>query len=230
MVVQDIHAQLIILKRDLERRLLEAREQIESLLGVQQVIQQDLAAVDRLLHSPLHQGADARAAEVAPSDDCQHADLKGMTVPDACEVVLKEHGGPMKVAELVRSLIDRRLQIQSETPWRTINTALLRNGRRFVKVAPGTYALAPKPSESAEQQTSQRLNERGAVVWSSDILKQAGHPMHVRDILAELLRQGFRSNAERPEAMLSGTLKQSKRFRLLGGDHWALAEWEQDQS
>jgi len=83
-----------------------------------------------------------------------------------------------------------------------------------------------RPTRSAERLV--RLNKRGPVTCSYDVLKAAGHPMHVKAILAELYAMGFRSNARRPDAMLSGTLRQSSRFRPCGHDTWALAEWPEE--
>lgn len=223
MVSGNIEAQLSALRVSLEERLTQVDSEIERLARLRQAIEQRLVAVAQLLNNPLDDMEllpPRRRDEVRTGDD-----LKGKTVPDACEIVLREHGGPMKVADIVSQITSRGLRIASVTPWRTVNTALLRNRKRFVKFAPGTYTLAPRAGDAASAASHARLNKRGPVVHAHDVLAEARRPMHIKDILSIMLKQGFKTNAGRPEAMLSGTLKQSRRFRLVGGDIWALAEW-----
>lgn len=88
---------------------------------------------------------------------------------------------------------------------------------------------APAEAEQRSAKLPGRLNERGPIHGAYDVLKAEDKPMHVRAILSSLMAQGFRSNAKRPIAMLSGTMKRSRRFVLCGHDTWALAEWPEEK-
>lgn len=223
-----LEVQLKAHKTALQRQSEQLLQHIQEHVREQAEIEKRIAAADVLL-SEFDVGPAAMEplliADETPAKPGAKPNLTGMTVVQACATVLSQQNRPMKVAELTRAIYDGGIRLKSQTPDRSVAVLLQRN-RRFMRVAPGTFALvrAHDPTHQPTRQRSGRLNAEGAIKGTERILKESGKPMHVRDIFVALEATGFRSNAKRPQAMLSGTLKRSPRFRLVGGDRWALAE------
>jgi len=86
----------------------------------------------------------------------------------------------------------------------------------------GEARSGPKPTVKPKLQ-SQTVT---LVDGCEQILKAAGQPLHISDLLARLLEQ-FGKTTNSPN--LSGTLRKDDRFRNLGKNLWALAEWSRER-
>lgn len=56
-------------------------------------------------------------------------------------------------------------------------------------------------------------------------LKQAGHPLHLNDIMASVAEMGAPAGGRRPANTLHATLSQDPRVALVGVNVWGLVEW-----
>lgn len=63
-----------------------------------------------------------------------------LTVPDAAERVLREHGGPMPVDEITKAVIEGGWRTKAKQPKFTVTGALLRD-KRFERCGRATYRL-----------------------------------------------------------------------------------------
>lgn len=79
---------------------------------------------------------------------------KGRSTLDAAAHVLAAKGEPMHHHDIAKAILSRKLApgLKGKTPEMTISAALTmaaKNGGRFVKTAPGTFALGDQPAKRA---------------------------------------------------------------------------------
>lgn len=215
-------------KQELEHRLTHIRQDMQRLLQEQEDVLHKISAADVLL-ADIHSGPkrDEPLLPIEQEAPRRTSELRRKTVAQAAAAVLAKEGRPLTVSEITAAILAGGARFDSKTPDKTVATTLYRNPQ-FVKVAPGTFALVTRSDAAAMSPKSRtgRLNEVGAVRLTETLLREEGKPMHVREILRQLQEQGFRTYAARPEAMLSGTLRRSKKFAPLGDDNWGLVEWQ----
>ncbi|MCE5324651.1 winged helix-turn-helix domain-containing protein [bacterium] len=218
-----LEAQLRLHKSALQHDRDQILLQIQDFVNKQAEIEKKIEAADILLSEFKTTTNQQIEPQLIPSESVEKNNFVGLTVVEACTTVLLQAKRPMKIAELASAIYDGGIRLKSQAPTRSITVILERN-QNFARVAPGTYALVNQQEYKSitQKQSAIRLNKEGALKGSERILKEKGRPMHVREILSALKETGFRSNAKRPEAMLSGTLKRSTKFKLVGGDTWDL--------
>jgi hypothetical protein len=218
---------------DLQSELEQVRRDAEALAQREDDVRARLEAANEILQRErsVPEDVSLQRALIETEVETTHSPraLRGRTIADAAALVLADRSAPMKVREIADELKDGGLLGGSRDPWRTLNSTLIRNPSRFLKVGPGKYALRPHGGANARsERKGLRRKRRGLVRWAYDVLQGRRKPLHVRDILDQMTAEGFTYATQRPTAMLSGSLKKSPRFRLCGGDVWALAEWPEE--
>ena len=160
-----------------------------------------------------------------------------MTALDAAAMVLQEAEGPLHYREITRRMLERGLwSTRGETPWNTVNARLATDIRdrglasRFVRTAPGHFALNPVPTEEsplAERPRIPRTNEdEGTTVLSftdaaEQILLQSlsREPLHYSIITELALDRGLiRTEGRTPSATMYSVILSEIRRRDARGE------------
>lgn len=229
-----LDTQLIVHRKSLENEHDFLLRKIQDLKAKQAEIERQIEAVDVLLSGTTTSHEVQQhlfAVEEVSRQSAVRSELAGKTVVEACSLVLAREGKPMAVAKLVDALVAGGIRFRTEKPDRSVAVQLARSDD-FVRISPGVFTLAG-PDQTSDRRTDLtgmrqgaviRLNKEGVVKGAERVLVERGTAMHVRDIYSALQARGFTSRAKRPQAMVSGSLSRSKRFRLIGGDVWDLVD------
>ena len=153
-----------------------------------------------------------------------------MTILEAAIQVLKEGAEPLHVNEITRRILSRRLwKTSGKTPSATVGAKLYSDIREkgetspFILHASQTFDLRDK--KSSGEVTAHRMKVRDAAIA---VLKEAGKPLHVREITRLILSKGlWKTSGKTPDATVGSRLYSDRSvFTLPKPKTFGLVEWE----
>lgn len=129
-----------------------------------------------------------------------------MKLIDAIHAVLEQAKGPLHYKEITQRILDQGLwSTQGQTPWDTVNARIAVDLKRYKECShyqrheQGTFALNPGFDQEARDRRHRALTGRhdsaqgdtNILASSLEILRQAGQPLHYKEIARRMVDQGL---------------------------------------
>lgn len=125
---------------DLERRLSQTRDELNTLQKKRQGLQKELDAVDSRIAALA--GAGRRGGRKAGMRMSGRGGGRGEnSLMSMIDATLRESGKPMTVGEIMQAVTERGYHSSSDNFRGIINQTLIKDRNRFESVARGTYAI-----------------------------------------------------------------------------------------
>ncbi len=93
-------------------------------------------------HPPADVEIEAEVAKIRQHEKKSNVRFNDFRIPQAATIVLREANGPLHVSEIYRQMAEGGFEFRGQHQLITLAVSLSRS-KRFRKVAPGTFALAP---------------------------------------------------------------------------------------
>jgi hypothetical protein len=144
--------------------------------------------------------------------------------------VLRAHGSPMNVGQLLRALAETGWSTKSKRPVAVVSAAVT-NDPELTALSRGLYALSAwkppsreTPSERADAAPARAVRP-GLATRIHELLRERGAPMSKREIAESLVRAGWTTKSQTPEQVVSATVAAERAFVSVAPGVYALTEW-----